>query len=423
MKLLVLIILFLLLSFNAYADLIITEILANPIQNDNYNEYVEIYNDDNSFINLENLTLCNNKLESGYINKQDLKTYNNLSLTINPKSYALITDGGTGTEVYTNFNPKGIALHTDSSSLCGGLSNSGKEVSLYLNGIKISSVTYPVAQEGLSWSLVNGNWLNSNTTPGDVNFIIPNESNISNQSMSLNITINNTTNLSNQQNTTNNGVNLSNQFQDNETVDCDWQVLILTNKTIFSNSSEVKWKIIIFRNKGYRANISFKRFITDNKGNLIKNYETLNLSVENKRNFAYSPNLDPGFYIINTQITTGCNDINLSNNKDSLSIQVNGSELSEPLEEITINEDPGDLKANKIKTIKKIENKTETNLNPSFGSITGKTIYDKQSIGSKKAIYIFVASIILLIAYFIYKGKNGRTKNNLEDDSGDSWSP
>ena len=410
MKLLVLIILFSLLSFNAYADLTITEILADPIQNDSYNEYVEIYNDDNSFINLENLTLCNNKLESGYINKQDLKTYNNLSLTINPKSYALITDGGSGTEVYTNFNPKGTALHTNSSSICGGLSNGGKEVSLYLNGIKVSSVNYPVAQEGLSWSLVNGNWLNSNTTPGDVNFIIPSESNTLNQSTQLDITINNT-------------VNLSNQVQDNETVDCDWQVSILTNKTIFSNSSEVKWKIMIFRNKGYKANISFNRFITDNKGNLIKNYETLSLSVENKRNFAYSPNLDPGFYIINTEIVTGCNDINLSNNKDHISIQVNGSEINEPLEEITINEDSGDLKANKIKTIKKIENKTETNLNPSFGSITGKTIYDKQSIGSKKAIYIFVASIILLIAYFVYKGKDGRTKNNLEDDSGDSWSP
>ncbi len=397
MRFLILIILFLLLSFNVYANLIITEILANPIQNDTYNEYIEIYNSEDFPISIENLTLCNKSIKPGYVNKQDSRIYNNSSLYIDPRSYALITDGGSGTEVYTNFNTQGTALHTNVSSLCGSpsLPNNGKEVSLYQNGIKIDNVTYPDTIPGLSWGLVNGIWMHSSTTPGYLNYI-PN--NLSDEQNASNVTQSQTPNE-----TTNNTI----YTQNNETAtiddSCDWQVLILLNKTIFYNASEAKWKIAITKNKGYRANILFKRFVSDENGNIIKRYEDLNLNITNKRNFAYSPKLKPGSYIINAEIKADCEDINSSNNIASTPIQIKEKE-EDGEEEMTINEDTETIQLKEIQIENPtIENSTETNLNSSLGSITGRTVYNKEPLANKKAIYILVASIVVLVVYFIYK--------------------
>lgn len=382
------------LSFSVYSNVIITEILANPSQDEDYNEYVEIYNDGNSPIEIENLTLCNKSIKPGYVNRQDSKIYNNSSLYIDFRSYALITDGGTGTEVYTNFNPKGIALHVNANSLCGGLYNNGKEVSLYQNRIKIDNVTYPAAIKGLSWSLVNGIWMHSNTTPGYSNYA-PN--NLSEGQNASNVTQSLTLNETNE-----NTVNISSNKTDTVEDSCDYQVLILLNKSIFDNDSDVKWKIEIIKDKGYKTNILFKRFVSDEKGGLIKGYDDLNLNITNKRNFAYSPKLKPGSYTINAEIKTDCKDTNSSNNIASTPIQIKGKE-EDSLEEMTINEDAETVQLKEIQNKKPtIENSTETNLNSSLGSITGKTVYNKEPLASKKAIYILVASIAVLVVYFMY---------------------
>ncbi|MBU1245825.1 MAG: lamin tail domain-containing protein [Nanoarchaeota archaeon] len=113
------------------ADIIFNEIMYNPSTaqgSDSYNEWIEIYNTENTTISLENYTLCEKSFLPGYINREDSITYLNNGLIIQPFSYAIITDGGSGTEVYTNFNinENSLALHVDAATLCGGLSGSEK---------------------------------------------------------------------------------------------------------------------------------------------------------------------------------------------------------------------------------------------------------------------------------------------------------
>ncbi|OYT41746.1 MAG: hypothetical protein B6U86_01825 [Candidatus Altiarchaeales archaeon ex4484_43] len=132
----------------ASAQLLINEIMYNPSKeqgSDSYNEWIELFNPTNDSINIENWTLCGDKLIPGYVNHTDGKIRFNLTTIVPPGKYALITDGGTGTEVYENFNVNlsSVALHTNSSSICNGLSNDFGELSLRNSeGILIDFVNY-----------------------------------------------------------------------------------------------------------------------------------------------------------------------------------------------------------------------------------------------------------------------------------------
>lgn len=107
------------------AGIIINEFVYDPIYSEDYNEWIELYNDDNSVINLTNWKICDDKILAGYINRSGNINLEN-DLIINPNEYAIITDGGTGTEVYSNFNinENAIALHTEGSTICSRLDNS-----------------------------------------------------------------------------------------------------------------------------------------------------------------------------------------------------------------------------------------------------------------------------------------------------------
>jgi len=152
---------------------IITEIMYDPVQNDHYNEWIEIYNNGSTAIDLNEWKLCNKTLLPGYVNHQDGKVYRDRGTVLNPKQYALITDGGTGTDVYTNFNVSNdsLSLHVDASSLCNILVNSGEEnVTLQDNEGHVADWVYYVGngtEEGLVLKRVNNKWvLSENITPG-----------------------------------------------------------------------------------------------------------------------------------------------------------------------------------------------------------------------------------------------------------------
>ncbi len=129
----------------------ITEVMYFPEFDENYNEYIEIYNDEQKEIDITLLTLCNSNLLSGYISTNLTKVES--SNLLPPNAYAIITDGGTGSQVLENYNVKTHFLfHPDSSSLCSRLSNSGKEISILKNEEPLVSFEYkPICNKGESF--------------------------------------------------------------------------------------------------------------------------------------------------------------------------------------------------------------------------------------------------------------------------------
>lgn len=157
-----------------FASVVINEIMYNPTQDDAYNEWIELYNTDSSQSqDLSNLTLCGTAVKSGYIEKNSSSISNDNGLVLGAGQYAIITDGGSGTQVYDNFSipSSSLALHADSSSMCGGLSNTGATISL--GGASVDSVSYTSSEgadgDGNSLQLVNASWVAASPTPGAQN--------------------------------------------------------------------------------------------------------------------------------------------------------------------------------------------------------------------------------------------------------------
>jgi len=176
----ILIVFFIFISLGFVSAVRINEVMYHPIQNYNYNynEYIEIYNDKNLTLNLTGWRLCNNQLLSGYINKSD-GTFLNSPLILEPFSYAIITDGGNGTEVYFNFNVSNnsLAFHVNAGSMCSGLIDSGKNISiLNASNIVMDSLFYNSSWgangDGKSLQFYNNSWQSCTPTPGASNLCI-----------------------------------------------------------------------------------------------------------------------------------------------------------------------------------------------------------------------------------------------------------
>lgn len=146
----------LVLPLNA-ASIEINEVMYNPstVQGgESFSEWIEFYNNGAEAINLSGTSLCGNNIMRGYIDNSDAVTYRNTSFLLPAFGYAILTDGGTGTKVYNNFNVShfALALHVNTSSLCGGLSNEGDALILTNTiGTIIYNLTYAdIALEGYS---------------------------------------------------------------------------------------------------------------------------------------------------------------------------------------------------------------------------------------------------------------------------------
>lgn len=150
----------------------INEIMYNPNQcDDNYCEWVELYNE-GSDADITNWTLCGKKVLAGYVNRSGA-VLSDETLTIPSGGYAVITDGGTGTEVYSYFSVSGISLHVDANSTCGGLS-AGKTI--FLNGSSGALISSALINSsagadnnGKSLQFNGTEWLEALPTPGALN--------------------------------------------------------------------------------------------------------------------------------------------------------------------------------------------------------------------------------------------------------------
>ena len=161
----------------ARAEVIINEVMYAPVQSDSYNEWIELYNTDlSSSVDLTNLTLCGtadtDKIKSGYIKKGATSVSNDDGMMLQAGQYAIITDGGSGTEVYDNFSipSNALSLHVDSSSMCGGLSNNGEEIKLLglspANSFDYTRYIDKANGDGNSLQKISGSWVGAIPTPG-----------------------------------------------------------------------------------------------------------------------------------------------------------------------------------------------------------------------------------------------------------------
>jgi|SRR3989344_4528199 len=174
-----------------FAGLVINEIMYAPVQSDSYNEWIELYNSGSDSVDLSNLLICGKEIVSGYIKHSDGSLNIDNGLTLSAGGFALITDGGSGTDVYTNFsvNSSALAIHTASfSEICSGLSNSGKTITL--SGPSSDSVIYASSQgangDGNSLQKISDSWVSAISTPGATNEIVTTPSPSSSGSSNVN---------------------------------------------------------------------------------------------------------------------------------------------------------------------------------------------------------------------------------------------
>ncbi|MCG2719056.1 MAG: lamin tail domain-containing protein [Nanoarchaeota archaeon] len=269
----------------AKAEIIITEIMANPIADETLNEWIELYNNGTEEIDVNEWVIGddqdNDTIEGGLYNKE--------GTIIPPQGYAIITDETT--RVYNNFevSPNTTRLYVDDGSIGNGLRNNGEEIWLYNDQYTlIDEMTYEETKDGESYSLNNNTWQISEPTPGYSNIA---------------------------------------------KIGCDWEVKILTNNTFIE---EPEFKIRIEKIYGEKNNLTLNRRIKNIFGDTIKEYQTIEIEdALNYRTYSYSPNIKANnIYIIESEINSSC-DINPENDKMQETIFVQ-SEKPEEESEIEI---------------------------------------------------------------------------------------
>ncbi len=302
------IILILLIIPIARAEIIITEIMSNPLADEDLNEWIEIYNNGTEEIDIKGWSIGDDKdndtLEGGLYNKE--------GTIIHPQSYAIITDSNT--RVYNNFNisQETVKLYTDDETLGNGLRNEGEKVWLYKENEAVQEIEYQSTGEGKTWAYSNDTWAESEPTPGYGDVI---------------------------------------KDYDVKT-GCDWKTEIITNQTFVE---EPEFKIRIEKIFGEKNNLTLNRKIKNVFGETVKEYEPLEVEdALNYRTFDYSPNLKPGSaYTIEAEINSDC-DTNLENDRAEEIIFVQAEKPKEESElEITQMYDLGsDKEASWGQTIK-----------------------------------------------------------------------
>ncbi len=276
-----------------YGDVIINEIMYNPIGTDSGKEWIEIYS--NQSVNVSGWRFYES-------NTNHKLTLINGSWII--EGYAIIVNNIEKFFVYyPNFN--GTLFKTSFS-----LKNSGEYIAIKNSSLdiidEISYLTEFANGNSKSLEWLDSAWyesLDDGGTPGR-----------------------------------NNSVIAENRIDNN---DCDLSVKIYVEKIIFNSEEEFGFKVIIEKEGDNKTNITLFRQIVDESGEVIKNYNDLLTTINKKKTLTYSPNLGHGTYLIKTNIThSSCNDTNLTNNYAEKLILIRAQETPdiEDYSHISINE-------------------------------------------------------------------------------------
>ncbi len=108
------------INSNKQECIIINEVMYDPILDDNYYEWIELYNPTNQSINLSGWTITDNYSEDFLEGDID---HGNGTTILHPQGYAIITDHGTC--FYNNYTipEHAIRLYVDDNNIGNGLSN------------------------------------------------------------------------------------------------------------------------------------------------------------------------------------------------------------------------------------------------------------------------------------------------------------
>ena len=103
------------------ATIVINEIMYDPEQNDNYNEWIELYNPTNHSINISGWSITDNYVEDFLEGDRD---HGNGTTIIPAYGYAIIADHGT--KIYENLSipTNTTRFYIDDSNIGNGLGNS-----------------------------------------------------------------------------------------------------------------------------------------------------------------------------------------------------------------------------------------------------------------------------------------------------------
>jgi len=289
----------LLCSFVSANTIRITEVMADPIFGDSYNEWVEIYNYGNESVDV-NGWILGDKVENDTLIGNF--AHGDGSTIIPAKSYALITDKGTAAYYNYNITKNLVKLFVDDEAICGnGLANN-ENLYLYNNTYFVDGFSYSATTLGDSWSLVNGSWIEQAPTPG----------------------------------LSNDGTYEVSYFNN-----CDWKVEILLDNYVFEKGTDVNWTVKVSKNYGNKAEVTVEGYVKDLSSDWKMDYHPwTNEEITSYRNQKYSPNLWEGSpYEIFYDITElGCDDTNPWNNFDRKFIIVLPGEVSSNYSAIRINE-------------------------------------------------------------------------------------
>lgn len=182
-------VLFLIVSANLYSQVILTEVMFDPAGNENYDEFLEIYNASaTDTIDLRGWRI-------GDQNETDVLNSTTIPLSLGPRQYAIILDSGyfTNSGLYDDLiPPEALVLTIDDAAFgSGGLSNSTAETILLISsaGDTVSRYRYSLGNAPghsdekiiLNSDDSADNWDNSvglNGTPGFQNSVSPLENDL-----------------------------------------------------------------------------------------------------------------------------------------------------------------------------------------------------------------------------------------------------
>lgn len=278
------------------ADIIINEVMAKP-QDESLNEWVEFYNNGDNAVDVAGWKF-------GDANDNDTIVggkYGNTGTIINGHGYAILTDDNT--RAYDNFNVSSDAIHlyVDDTSLGNGLINSGETLYLYdAAGALVQQVSYGSTATDTAWALIDGGFQQQAATAGY----------------------------------SNTGSTGSGPVQ---AASCDWSLEIILNKTVFT-TEEFSWKMRATKVAGDATQLSSTATIEDAEGNVTKSYTPWNSedATSQKTSSSYSPNLQPGVYLLNANLSAACTESDMSNNKAAKIFTIKGAAAESPESSITI---------------------------------------------------------------------------------------
>lgn len=294
---------------NTVSALQISEVMYDPVgDGDDYNEWIEIYNNETFDVSLENTALCNSTILPGFINRSDDKNvYLNETFILPQKAFAVITDGpSSGTDAYSNYSILGYAFHVDSAGLCGQLSNTKTtEINITKDDWLLDQIIYIPNSK-----IKKNNSVSRNELGNQIFFLesIPTPGYENNFSLSL-------------QNDS------ADDSQENDSGECDWKTEIIPDKEMFGEDDKFAFKIKASKISGGKTNLTGEARLINPDGLVIRRYSLFeDYEATYSKTVTITNSEVAGDIKIATTLATSCEDIDEDNNLHETYVYVDRKE-------------------------------------------------------------------------------------------------